>query len=379
MTFKKIADKSWSVISNRWTLNILVWLFILDGVYNPRADDIYRLENGKHCFAALLMHLTWFVLIYSNTSFLIPRLLLSKKYAAYFLSIFIQSLLFTLWIGWYSEWLIKTFPVQHKNFYFFITVPLERSFNSLLGYYSGVLFSAVLPTHVLFSLGRLVRDFFKERRRSELLEKQQLEAELLLLKAQVNPHFLFNVLNSIYSMSLKRSEQAPEMILKLSHLLRYMLYESQQEYVPLDKELQMLYAYIDLETMRLKDKLAIQMTVDLHPGGLYIAPALLLFFVENAVKHGLETLPAGGFVAIEVSKQTDTDRLHFKCVNNFDASRSAANVKQKDSGIGLRNVSKRLELIYPGMHQLNIENSCNIFAVDLYLKTYTHDLPDYRR
>ncbi len=371
MTFKQIADKAWSIISNRWTLNILVWLFILDGVYNPRVDDIYRLENSKHLWAAVLMHLSWFVLIYSNTCFLMPRLLLRKKYAAYFFSILIQSLLFTLWIGWYSEWLIKTFPGPGKIFYFFITIPLESSFNSLYGYYLGVLFSAILPTHLLFSLGRLVRDFFKERRRTEQLEKQQLEAELLLLKAQVNPHFLFNVLNSIYSMSLKQSEQAPEMILKLSYLLRYMLYESQQEYVPLDKELQMLRAYIDLETMRLKDKNAIRMTIAIPLEQHYIAPALLLFFVENAVKHGLETLPSGGFVSIKVDQEASTGRLHFQCINNFDDQIKSLPVKRKDGGIGLQNVSKRLELIYPGTHQLVIDKNDNIFSVNLYLKTQT--------
>lgn len=378
MSFKEIAEKIWSKITSRWTLNLVVWLFIIDGVYNPRIDDIYRLENGYHLLAALLMHLSWFVLIYSNTSVLIPRLLIRKKYALYFLSLAVQSLFFACWIGWYSEWLLKTFSVPDSHFYFFITVPLRSSFDSQLGYYMGVLLSSVLPTHFLFSLGRLVQYFFKERKRSELLEKKQLESELLLLKSQVNPHFLFNVLNSIYAMSLKQSAKAPEMILKLSHLLRYMLYESQQEYVPLDKELQMLQAYTDLETMRLKDKNAIQIMIDPDAMQGYIAPALLIFFVENAVKHGLATLPTGGFISIKMSKQSDTERLHFQCINNFDNNPDLNKTKDKGSGIGLRNVVKRLELIYPGTHELRITNNNYIFEVNLYLKTFTHDLSDNR-
>ena len=378
MSFKEIAEKIWSKLTNRWTLNLVVWLFIIDGVYNPRIDDIYRLENGRHLLAALLMHLSWFVLIYSNTSWLIPRFLIRKKYALYFLLLSIQSILFAFWIGWYSEWLLEVFPVPTKHFYFLISVPLRSSFDSLLGYYMGVLLSAVLPVHFLFSLGRLVQYFFKERKRSELLEKKQLESELLLLKSQVNPHFLFNVLNSIYFMSLKQSAKAPEMILKLSHLLRYMLYESQQEYVPLDKELLMLRAYIDLETMRLKDKNAIQIMIEAEAAQGYIAPALLIFFVENAVKHGLETLPSGGFITIKMSKQRNTELLHFQCINNFEDSSGAPKINEKGSGIGLRNVAKRLELIYPGKHELKITNNNCIFEVNLYLKTFTHDLSDHR-
>lgn len=91
MSLKEIAEKLWSILSNRWTLNILVWLFVLDGVYNPRADDIYRLENGKHLLATVLMHLTWAALIYSNTALLIPKLLIRKKYAAYFLLLSVQA------------------------------------------------------------------------------------------------------------------------------------------------------------------------------------------------------------------------------------------------------------------------------------------------
>lgn len=378
MSFKEIAEKLWRILTNRWTLNILVWLFVLDGVYNPREDDIYRLENGRHLLAALLMHLTWFALIYSNTAILIPRLLIRKKYAVYFLLISIQSALFAVWIGWYSEWLLQAFPGAAKIFYFFITVPLRSSYESAPAYYLGVLFSSILPTHFLFSLGRLVQDFFKERRRSELLEKKQLESELLLLKSQVNPHFLFNVLNSIYSMSLKQSTKAPGMILKLSHLLRYMLYESQQEYVPLDREVMMLRSYIDLETMRLKDKQAIQFTIDEGADQGYIAPALLIFFVENAVKHGLETMPCGGFVTIKMRREMNTGILHFQCVNNFEEFGTSTDVKEQASGIGLHNVTKRLELLYPGKHELKIMKEHHIFEVSLSLKPLNHDLPYHR-
>ncbi len=179
-------------------------------------------------------------------------------------------------------------------------------------------------------------------------------------------------------MSLKQSAKTPDMILKLSHLLRYMLYESQQEFVPLDKELQMLRAYIDLETMRLKDKNAIQITIDKEAEQGTIAPALLIFFVENAVKHGIETMPVGGFISIKMNRHQDTQLLHFQCINNFDDSSNIVRINEKNNGIGLSNVAKRLELIYPNTHELTITNTKHIFEVNLYLKTFIHDLPNNR-
>lgn len=374
---RKITDKVLQLLTSRLILNTLIWLFIIDGVYNSSQDDIFRLQNTAHLWAAAGMHLICFVLIYGNTSVLLPRLLLRKKYIVYFFLLAVHAVLFTAIIGWYSEWLILNFPGPRKSFYFFIDTPLRASYTTGLDYYTHVFLSSVFPTLFLFSMGRLMQYFFTERKKNALLEKQHLESELLLLKSQINPHFLFNVLNSIYALSLKHSHKTPEMILKLSHLLRYMLYESRQNYVPLAKELEMLKVYIDIEKIRLKNKEAIHLVMPPALPQRYIAPALLIFFVENAVKHGIESMTSNAFVKITVSVNADENRLYFCCTNNY-APAAPSYGKEHAGGIGLHNVAKRLELIYPGQHSLRISDQNHIFEVTLNLKLNTHDLPDYR-
>ena len=229
-----------------------------------------------------------------------------------------------------------------------------------------MLFRSVLTTQLLFSLGCLMQYFFKERRKYEQLEKRQLESELMLLKSQINPHFLFNVLNSIYSLSLKKSDAAPGAILKLSDILRYMLYESRQDYVPLDKELQMLRDYIDIEKIRLARKEAISLDIPNEPAKGHIAPAMLISFVENAVKHGLDSRMENAFVTIKVGVEGES--LRFNCRNNYLPRNAGSEHTNKAGGIGLENVKKRLELIYPQKHHLKITNENNIFEIDLTLK-----------
>jgi two-component system LytT family sensor kinase len=374
----KIADKILHILTSRLSLNAAIWLFLLYGVYYTNEQDTMHLQNTAHLLAAAGIHLIWLTLIYGNTSFLMPRLLLRKKYVPYFLYLALHATLFTALIGWYSEWLILTFPGPGKNFYFFIATPLRAGHSNNFDYYLHVFMSSVLPTLFLFSMGRLTQYFFTERKKSASLEKRQLESELLLLKSQVNPHFLFNVLNGIYSLSLKNSGKAPEMILKLSHLLRYMLYESRQDYVPLAKELEMLAAYIDIEQIRLKNKEAIHLTLPPAPVEGYVAPALLIFFIENAIKHGIESMTDHAYVKVTVSLSTDRSMLHFHCTNNYDSSIGPSHRKEHSGGIGLPNVVKRLELIYPGRHDLRISDHNQTFEVILNLKLNKHDLPDHR-
>lgn len=370
---KKIANRIFRVFTSRISLNILVWLFFIDTVHNNNIEAKAPLHNPVYVLHIVLMHLVWMILVYGNTLVLIPRLLLRKKYGLYLLAVLAYGALFTVIIGWYSEWVLKLFPGSRKYDYISISTPPREAFTNLWDYYSNVFLSSVLVTLLLFSLGCLMQHFFKERRRSELLEKKQIEAELMLLRSQVNPHFLFNVLNSIYSLSLKKSDDAPGVILKLSDILRYMLYESRQEYVPVDKELQMLRDYIEIEKIRIAHKDAVSLTIagDSHYGS--IAPALLISFVENGIKHGLDSRTADAFLDIHIRVDADST-LYFYCRNNYLPRNGRNGHTNKAGGIGLENVRKRLQLMYPEKHTLTITDENNIFEVNLSLKLKPHDL-----
>jgi hypothetical protein len=370
---KKTGTFIFRMLTSRIALNIYAWAFFIDVVYNNNRAAVLP-EHSGHFIHIVIMHLVWFLMIYSNTLVLVPGLLLRRKYGWYVLLLLLNGILFAGITGWYSEWLLRTFPYTEKHFYISISMPDQKAFSAAWDYYANVLVGAVFPTHLFFTLGCLMQYFFKERRKNEQLEKKQLESELMLLKSQINPHFLFNVLNSIYSLSLKKSDEAPGVILKLSDILRYMLYESRQNFVPLDKELQMLKDYIAIEQIRLagRDGITMEIAGDFSKG--YIAPAMLISFVENAVKHGLDSRTANAYMMVKVSVQGDD--LHFYCCNNYLPRNAGNGHTSKVGGIGLDNVRKRLQLIYPGKHHLTIRNENNIFEVDLTLKLNAYDLSD---
>lgn len=370
---KKIANRVFRILTSRLSLNILVWLFFADTVYNNNVQAKAPLHESGYVLHIVVVHLVWMLLIYGNTMLLIPRLLLRRLYGWYLGAVLVYAGFFTWLIGWYSEWLLKAYPGTRKWYYIAVNTPSRSDFSSYADYFFNVYTSSVLITLILFTLGCLMQYFFKERRRSELLEKKQLESELMLLRSQVNPHFLFNVLNSIYSLALKKSDDAPGVILRLSDILRYMLYESRQEYVPLEKELQMLRDYIEIEKIRLSDKHALSLTISGSSAGLHIAPAMLISFVENGIKHGLDSRATDAFLLIDIRIDRDGE-LHFLCRNNY-LPRNRNGHTSKVGGIGLENVRKRLQLLYGGQHSIAITNENNIFEVKLNLKLSADDLP----
>lgn len=363
---KRIGESILKILTHRLALNLYIWAFFIDTVCNNNHDNS---RSDGHVLHIVLMHLLWAVMIYGNTLFLIPRLLGRRKYGWYLLSVFFYALLFADIIGWYSEWLIHAFPGTRKIDYIIINMPLRTEYSSDWNYVLSVMVSAVGSTLLLFTIGCLTQYYFVERRRNERLVQQQTESELMLLRSQINPHFLFNVLNSIYSLSLKKSDDAPGVILKLSDILRYMLYESRQDLVPLDKELQMLRDYIAIEQIRIVRKESIAIDIPPDAGKGQIAPALLIAFVENAVKHGLDSRAADAFVKIKITIEPGLV-LRFHCYNNY-LPRSNGGHASRAGGIGLENVRKRLQLLYPGKHTLTIDNHNSIFQVDLTLKLST--------
>ena len=204
----------------------------------------------------------------------------------------------------------------------------------------------------------LRRNFIIQRENSEK-EKLQKEMELKYLKEQVNPHFLFNSLNSIYSLSRQQSPETPDLVMQLSELMRYQLESSKKDSVLLKEELEFIENYLLLEEKRLSKRCTIEFLIEGDLSGLRISPMLLIPFVENAIKHGAQSTNEQSKIDISVAIKSST--LHF-CVNNSKPPLGAAS---KRKGLGLENVRRRLKLLYPNSHVLEVDDTINEYHVNL--------------
>ena len=228
-----------------------------------------------------------------------------------------------------------------------------------------------LPIILGFALTiKLVKRWWLKQKETEQLAKEKTKAELQLLKAQVHPHFLFNTLNNIYFFTLTNSTQAPVMIKKLSGMLHYILNECNLPGVPLEKEIKMIRDYMALEKIRYAEQL--QMTIDIKNDDTdkMIAPLLLIPFVENSFKHGASKMIAEPWVNLNICIENNT--LHFSIINSKPSNTEFQITK---GNIGLKNVKKRLELLYPGTHELKIVSEPNGYAV--YLSLQLHEANDH--
>ncbi|MGN6603507.1 MAG: sensor histidine kinase [Ginsengibacter sp.] len=216
-------------------------------------------------------------------------------------------------------------------------------------------------TKIVFSIFRFYSISYKSERKTVLLEEEKLNLERDFLKAQLNPHFLFNTLNNLYGLSLRRDTQTPEVITQLSEMMRYTLYESNGDKVPLKKELQYLQNYVQLERMRYKRDACIVCEIDdSNVADQEIAPLLTFTFVENAFKYGLKRKNEG-FIKLFIS--VDRTAFYFTIQNDKKQKLATSSV----GGIGLENAKKRLELLYPGKHTLRIEDRGKEFSIDLII------------
>jgi len=190
------------------------------------------------------------------------------------------------------------------------------------------------------------------------------KSEMQLLQSQLSPHFLFNTLNNLYGLSLEKNEKLPELLLKLSDLLRYSVYQKGNAFVPLKEEISYIRNYIEFEKIRLDDRLDLTLHLD-EPGELEIAPMLLIVFVENAFKHSKNTTDAQ--VVMEVNLRVWEGNILFSVYNTYDGA-SRPNLLNKESGLGLENAKRRLALLYPGRYEYNVEDTGHTYKVLLQLK-----------
>ena len=211
---------------------------------------------------------------------------------------------------------------------------------------------------------KIISDWVKHQRERTELQTQTMQSELRFLKSQINPHFLFNTLNNLYALTLKKSDKAPEIVIKLSEMMRYMLYECNEKRVPLSKEVNYIQNYLDLEALRQGKDVEINFEVYGNVGNQMIAPLMFIPFLENSFKHGLNHHINQGYVDIRLDVETADVRLR---IENSKPDSVPLPEHPRSGGIGLVNVRRRLNILYPEQYELNIENEPNSYAVDLKL------------
>ncbi|HVU96061.1 MAG TPA: histidine kinase [Puia sp.] len=321
-----------------WLLWLLGWTCFLSLIWSTFTDNLIRIALWIPVFITFS---------YPVAHIAIPKLLLNGKYLA-----FLGSVIFWLGVGWF----LSVYYLKYASGPLLDSMKMPRGDG-----YEWQCFLCVITTAACFSSLSLGKQWLLKQRDFLRAQQEKITAELQLLKAQVHPHFLFNTLNNIYSFSLDRSPKTPQLILQLSSLLSYMLYDCKAEEVRLEKEVEIMKDYIDLEKERYGDTIEISWTVEGDIRDVFISPLLMLPFLENAFKHGASEQIEKPWMAVDISVANNT--LKFKIANSKNEYTAHSR-----NGIGVDNVKKRLELLYPGKHELRINDEGDFFAVSLMLK-----------
>ncbi len=283
-------------------------------------------------------------------SFLIPFFFKKKK------SFYLLLLLTVLFI--------LIFPFLQHRFFSFMMNTFNWNFRKVK--HPGWFFPESYTVTILYTglafLARFTTRWIVDQQIKTELINQNLASELALLRSQVNPHFLFNTLNNIYSLVYTKSDSAPEAMTKLSDIMRYMLYEANTDKVPLTKEADYLKSYIEILQLRLSNQKFIELTLSETSIDKPIAPMLLIPFVENAYKHCNKKSPSPG---IKIFLNVDKDLLTFRVINSV--KKEMEQKENPEGGIGLKNIKRRLELLYPGKHTLTITEDPGYYSVELCL------------
>ena len=337
-----------SPLTNRLGLNVLFWVGYF--VY-PFLRFRY---TGEHTitYQEVLFYLFFYgSILYFNNLYLLPKYIESRKYRQYAL-IIVPNLIAAAFIESYvNKTLLKTCSCEGPR--------------ATYAMYNFIHLGSIM---VIFGAVHIFRTLNAKMRAYEKSENERLETELKFLKSQVNPHMLFNSLNSIYSYALENSKRVPDMVIKLSEILRYMLYECDKPHVLLERELEYLKDYVALQQMRLED-LKVEFKVNGDISNQQIAPMILIAFVENAFKYAGESPDENGYVRI-VSTVKEGE-LQFACENSYYETRQSEVILNENSGLGVKNAQSLLNLTYPDSHNLQMKGDKGIYRVDLSINLNT--------
>ena len=298
-------------------------------------------EDTPYWFTLTVGFILTALYVFYSHFFLLTRYLGKRKKGAYFLRL---------------GGIILTGPFLYLFFHYRKLDTLDLFFE----YYFISLISIVIPFIFLSWLARVTENLVINTVKKEQLEKQAVEAELYYLKSQINPHFLFNTLNNIHTLVYKQAPAAPEAVMQLASLMRYMIYESNAPTVPLTREMEYLQDYVSLQQLRYKQNPVVDLKIEGETEACHIAPLLFIHLLENAYKHSPARLNAGD---LKVKVEVKEDILTFSVQN--PVGKNPAHTLDEPGGIGLPNVRKRLILLYPDQHTLDIQSSGETFAVVL--------------
>jgi len=331
----------------RWFYHPIFWLIYYTVFSLTIVFGVYQIRETIFYVQLIPIYLLDIALVYFNFYVLMPRFLARRKYFYYAFTLSLAIIL----MGFVNV-ALKHVYASYGSALFAITAAFN--FTNIMAAITER-FYAVILTFVI----KIGKDSIQNQQRVQEREKQFLEAELNFLKSQIQPHFFFNTLNNLYSLTLKKSDQAPEVVLKLSELMSYMLYETNSAKVSLNKEIIYLQNYIDLEKLRFGKNLDLSFNIEEETDGVYLPPLVLILFIENSFKHG--TRDAANNMKIDIRLKVEDGFLFFTAKNPVEENM----VAKKLPGIGLKNAKRRLELIYGNNYSLEEVKAENEYTVSL--------------
>lgn len=343
--------------------NILFWgcYFLYEWLANASLNNEYKryLINAA-VIVPIAIGATWFTI----------RVLI-KNY-------FFKGRKTAFWIGFITS--VIAFVLIKRAFNYYYTYPLyypEARHTMSFWFLPKLIFEGVSIYLIvaLYAMFYFMRAWYEQQEKTQALQKDKVEVQLELLKSQVQPHFIFNTLNNIYSLSEQNNARTSELIYRLSALLSYMLYDCKQQTISLQKELEYVNNYIELEKIRYGDRLDVSMNIFNSVEHFEITPLLLLPLIENSFKHGVSNNIDGSWIRVDISVREEW--LSVKIENSY----VNGNVKTgNNNGIGLDNVKKRLEILYPSRHEFRHMQENHSFLAVLKIKNLRHEsaMPNYR-
>lgn len=333
-------------------IHLLYWFYFINQslypIYIGQLDESNLADYRylKNIFITTILNLITFYAIY----FSFPRLLKMKnKVLAIGAGLVLLALLTAFRV-----------PTDYLYWKFFGNLPQQELIFKWVWVWGDV--RLVIITGIYAVLISFMISWFETQKLKDELINQQQAGELALLRSQVNPHFLFNTLNNIYSLVYRKSEDAPAAVMKLSSIMRYVLYDATSDKVPLEKEVEYLKSFIELQKLRIKHPDFVSLSIEGNIDSRTIAPMLLIPFVENAFKHGSKNHEPGIFIRLK----TEQDWLRFEVIN-YIRKTTVAPVQQA-SGIGLANIRRRLDLLYPDKYQLIIKQDEEKYRINLEIE-----------
>ncbi len=337
---KGLFDRIYKFLSHRVVYHSLFWLcYIIIIVLYKGWEDGYSFVFTNEVIKSFF----YGVAVYFNIYYLIPNYLSQTRFVTYSALLILLVLIVT--------------PLSTISLYFrFIQQPELQQ--EVIQEQPAMFIMTFLILGVSTIL-KIITDWIRHQTVKRELERQTMRSELRFLKSQINPHFLFNTLNNLYALTLKKSDKAPEIVLKLSEMMRYMLYECNERRVPLQKEVNYIRNYLDLERLRQGKNAQIEFILEGDVSNQKIAPLMFIPFLENSFKHGLNQV-AEGFVKIHIAVKEH--KLNMDIENSKP---SLPKMNHRSGGIGLQNVQRRLDLLYPEQYELSIDNQPETYIVNL--------------